>query len=319
LNEPTFSKGTSGDDTINFSTNNDHVVYQGLAGNDTIELSSQANHTIYGGLGDDLIKETTSDGYSDFYFGGPGNDKLATYYAQQSKMIGGSGEDVFILDYVTNGARKFDVNLYNSYDDDRDGTIEWNEINNAPLIIADFEQGVDKIGLRDGSGDWDGKTIIAVQGTGTLANHTLLFMGKSERGEDSDGYVWSIVINTTASDMTDADFVLVDANYATSTLSGVTISNDSSLASDATLVLNEDSSLEQDSENTDNAFLVSGLLDDTSGFSFDNINSPDPVYQVNNFDDLISEDYLSTDDNQLEYAVIDEIEEEEILITLDIV
>jgi hypothetical protein len=102
-------------------------------------------------------------------------------------------------------------------------------------------------------------------------------------------------------------------------LSGVTITNDSSLASDATLVLNEDSSLEQDSENTDNAFLVSGLLDDTSGFSFDNINSPDPVYQVNNFDDLISEDYLSTDDNQLEYAVIDEIEEEEILIALDIV
>jgi hypothetical protein len=40
---------------------------------------------------------------------------------------------------------------------------------------------------------------------------------------------------------------------------------------------------------------------------------------VNDFDDLISEDYLSTDDNQLEYAVIDEIEEEEILIALDIV
>ena len=144
-------------------------------------------------------------------------------------------------------------------------------------------------------------------------------MGKSERGEDSEGYVWAIVINTTASDMTDADFVLVDANYATSTLSGVTISNDSSLASDATLILNEDGSLEQDSENTDNAFLVSGLIDDTSGFSFDNLNSPDPVYQVNDFDDLISEDYLSADDNQLEYAVIDEIEEEEILIALDIV
>jgi hypothetical protein len=47
--DPTFSKGTSGNDTINFSTNNANVVYQGLAGNDTIELSSQANHTIYGG------------------------------------------------------------------------------------------------------------------------------------------------------------------------------------------------------------------------------------------------------------------------------
>ena len=318
-NDVTFSKGTSGDDTINFSTNNANVVYQGLAGNDTIELSSQANHTIYGGLGDDLIKETTSDGYSDFYFGGPGNDKLAVYYAEQSKMIGGTGEDVFILDYVTNGARKFDENLYNSNDEDRDGTIEWNEISNAPLIIVDFEQGVDKIGLRDGSGDWDGKTIVAVQGTGTLANHTLLFMGKSERGEDSDGYVWSIVMNTTASDMTDADFVLVDANYATSTLSGVTISNDSSLASDATLILSEDSSLEQDSENTDNAFLDSGLIDQSTGFSFDNINTPDSDFQVNDYDDLFSDNSLSSHDNQLEYFVIDEIEEEEILISIDIV
>ena len=318
-NDVTFSKGTSGDDTINFSTNNANVVYQGLAGNDTIELSSQANHTIYGGLGDDLIKETTSDGYSDYYFGGPGNDKLAIYYAEQSKMIGGTGEDVFILDYVTNGARKFDANLYNSNDDDQDGTIEWNEINNAPLIIVDFEQGVDKIGLRDGAGDWDGKTIVAVQGTGTLANHTLLFMGKSERGEDSDGYVWSIVMNTTASDMTDADFVLVDANYATSTLSGVTISNDSSLASDATLILSEDSSLEQDAENTDNAFLESGLIDQSTGFSFDNVNSPDPVFQVNDYDDLFSDNSLSSQDNQLEYSVIDEIEEEEILISIDIV
>ena len=282
-------------------------------------MSSQANHTIYGGLGDDLIKETTSDGYSDYYFGGPGNDKLAIYYAEQSKMIGGTGEDVFILDYVTNGARKFDANLYDSNDDDQDGTIEWNEINNAPLIIVDFEQGVDKIGLRDGAGDWDGKTIVAVQGTGTLANHTLLFMGKSERGEDSDGYVWSIVMNTTASDMTDADFVLVDANYATSTLSGVTISNDSSLASDATLILSEDSSLEQDAENTDNAFLESGLIDQSTGFSFDNVNSPDPVFQVNDYDDLFSDNSLSSQDNQLEYSVIDEIEEEEILISIDIV
>jgi hypothetical protein len=290
-----------------------------LAGDDTITLNNSSIDTIYGGLGNDLIKETSSDGNNDFYFGGSGNDKLATYYASRTKMEGGSGQDVFILDYVTNGANKFDSDLYSYYDDDQDGTIEWNEINDAPLIIVDFEQGVDTIGLRDGTGDWDGKTIIAIQGTGVLANHTLLFMGKSERGEDSDGYVWSIVMNTTASDMTDADFVLVDANYATSTLSGVTISNDSSLASDATLILSEDSSLEQNSENTDNAFLDSGLIDQSTGFSFDNINTPDSDFQVNDYDDLFSDNSLSSNDNQLEYFVIDEIEEEEILISIDIV
>jgi hypothetical protein len=234
-------------------------------------------------------------------------------------MEGGSGQDVFILDYVPDGTIKFDSNLYSYHDDDQDGTVEWNEIDSAPLIIVDFEQGVDTIGLRDGTGDWDGKTIIAIQGTGVLANHTLLFMGKSERGEDSDGFVWSIVMNTTASDITDADFVLVDANYATSALSGVTISNDSSLATDATLILSEDSSLEQDSENTDNAFLDNGLIDQSTGFNFDNINTPDSDFQVNDYDDLFSDNSLSSNDNQLEYFVIDEIEEEEILISIDIV
>jgi hypothetical protein len=197
--------------------------------------------------------------------------------------------------------------------------VEWNEISNAPLIITDFKQGVDRIGLRDGSGDWDGKTIIAVQGTGILKDHTLLFMGKAERGTDSEGYVWSIVMNTSASDMTSGDFVLVDSNYNTSAITGVTVSNDSSLASDATLILSEDSSLEQNSENTDNAFLDSGLIDQSTGFSFDNINTPDSDFQVNDYDDLFSDNSLSSNDNQLEYFVIDEIEEEEILISIDIV
>jgi hypothetical protein len=282
-------------------------------------LSSQANHAIYGGLGNDVIKETTSDGYNDYYHGGPGDDKLATYYGTNTKMTGGLGEDVFILDYVTGGAKKFDSDLYNYYDEDRDGIVEWNEISNAPLIITDFKQGVDRIGLRDGSGDWDGKTIIAVQGTGILKDHTLLFMGKAERGTDSEGYVWSIVMNTSASDMTSGDFVLVDSNYNTSAITGVTVSNDSSLASDATLILSEDSSLEQDSENTDNAFLDSGLIDQSTGFSFDNINTPDSDFQVNDYDDLFSDNSLSSNDNQLEYFVIDEIEEEETLISIDIV
>ena len=53
-------------------------------------------------------------------------------------------------------------------------------------------------------------------------------------------------MNTTATDITSDDFVLVDSDYATSTLSGVTVSNDSSLASDATLQLTDDGNLSDD-------------------------------------------------------------------------
>ena len=62
------------------------MIYQGLAGNDTVTLSASGGHTVYGGLGNDLIKETTSDGYSDYYFGGPESDKLAVYYAEQKNL-----------------------------------------------------------------------------------------------------------------------------------------------------------------------------------------------------------------------------------------
>ena len=117
--------------------------------------------------------------------------------------------------------------------------------------------------------------------------------------------------------MTSDDFVLVDASYNTSTLSGVTISNDSALASDATLQLIDDGSNEENG-GSENAMIVSGLIDDSSSFSFDNINSPDPVVEVNDYSDLLSQTFSSHDED-LEVAVIDELEEEEILISIDIV
>ena len=137
--------------------------------------------------------------------------------------------------------------MNNLRDQNNDGTVSWDEVDSVhPLLIVDFEQGTDKIGLRDGSGDWNGKTIIAVQGTGSLSSHTLLFMGKSERGADTDGYVWAVLWNTTATDITADDFVLIDGSYNSSSLSGVTISNDASLASDATLNLIDDSAGQED-------------------------------------------------------------------------
>ena len=140
-------------------------------------------------------------------------------------------------------------------------------------------------------------------------------MGKSERGSDSDGYVWAILWNTTASDITSDDFVLVsnDMNYTTSTLSGVTISNDASLASNTTLQITDGGNL-----NDDNGMQSSGLIDSSQSFTFENISSSGPVSDGNDFSDLLSENFLS-DDNNVEVVTIEELEEEEIIVSIDII
>ena len=60
-------------------------------------------------------------------------------------------------------------------------------------------------------------------------------------------------------------------------------------------------------------------MDDSPGFDFDNINNPDPVFEVANINDLLSNQDLAIpkDDNSI--SIIDEIYEEEILISIDIV
>ncbi len=175
--------GTSGADTFNFdgtfgasAGTSDHV-YQALAGDDVVTISLSGHHQIFGGTGNDTIKETVgNDSSNDFYSGGPGDDKLAVRWLDGKKLQGGSGNDVFILDYNTASARAFDANVITFNDEKSDSVFEWQEANRMPALIVDFEQGVDKIGLRNGN-DWDGKTIIAIQGTGSLANHTLLIYG----------------------------------------------------------------------------------------------------------------------------------------------
>ena len=84
-----------------------------------------------------------------------------------------------------------------------------------------------------------------------------------------------------------------------------------------TLQLTDDSSNEENGGN-DNAMIISGLIDDSSSFTFDNINSPDPVVEVNDYSDLLSQTF-SSHNEELEVVVIDEWEEEEILISIDIV
>ena len=51
---------------------------------------------------------------------------------------------------------------------------------------------------------------------------TLSMKGTAEKGGDTDFHYWAILWNTSASSITSDDFVLVDASYDTSALSGVT-------------------------------------------------------------------------------------------------
>ena len=113
------------------------------------------------------------------------------------------------------------------WDNNSDGQTDLiTETNERPGIVVDFVDGTDKIGLR---GDWSGSTIVVAQGTGSNSAHTFLYQAKAEHS-DSDAQIWLVLANTTASNITADDFVLVDSSYATSSLSGVTISSNLALA-----------------------------------------------------------------------------------------
>ena len=228
-------------------------------------------------------------------------------------MTGGNGNDVFVIEYNSANYIWDSGNSFGGNDNNQDLSINFDEYNSIQGIVTDFQDGSDKIGLR--GSDWSGKTIVVQQGTGTMSNHTFLLTGATERGGDSDYQYWLILWNTTASSITSDDFVLVDANYATSSLSGVTISTS---ISDAGLE-SENSSLNSGNEDIENAFYVSGLVDDSPGFDFGNINNPDPVFEVANINDLLSNQDLAIPSNDNSISIIDEIYEEEILISIDIV
>ncbi|MDC0591229.1 hypothetical protein OAP13_04885 [Gammaproteobacteria bacterium] len=300
--------GTSGNDSATITDNNGTVYFAG-DGDDTITKTSGGNVSFFGGPGNDKLIENTDGIQSrDYFDGGPGDDILHTDHGTQTFYKGGSGNDIFVLDA---DASHFDSgNSFNIMNQNVVG-LKSTDIENGPYIIDDFEDGVDKIGLF---GNWSGKTIVIQQGTGDYSNHTFLMKGTSEKGGDSDYHYWAILWNTSASSITSDDFVLVDSSYNSSTLSGVTLSTS---ASDAGYNP-EDGQLEIDGSGTEDAFLISGLIDDSSSISFENFNSPDPVFEINQYDDLFTDNNLKSSEDQLNYTIIEEIEEE-ILISIDIV
>ena len=113
--------------------------------------------------------------------------------------------------------------------------------------------------------------------------------GTAEKGGDSDFHYWAIIWNTSASSITSDDFVLVDASYNTSALSGVTLSTS---ASDAGYNA-EDGDLRIDGQGSDDAFDGSGLIDSSIGIGFENIGASGPGFQIDNFNELLEENFNS--------------------------
>ena len=102
--------------------------------------------------------------------------------------------------------------------------------------------------------------------------------------------------------------------YNTSALSGVTISTS---ISDAGYNA-EDGNLQID-EGSENAFLVSGLIDTSDSIQLDNFNNPDPLADSGNLEELLLDSYDKPEENHSDYSIIDEMDEIDILVSLDIV
>jgi hypothetical protein len=300
--------GTGGDDSATI-TNSGGTIYFGLDGNDTLTKTAGGNVTFFGGPGNDkLIENTDSVQSRDYFDGGPGDDILHTDHGTQTFYKGGSGSDIFVLDAE---ASIFDSgNSFNIMNQNIPG-LKSTDIENGPYIIDDFEDGVDKIGLF---GSWSGKTIVIQQGSGDFANHTFLMKGTAEKGGDSDYHYWAILWNTSASSITSDDFVLVDSSYNTSALSGVTLSTS---ISDAGYNA-EDGNLQID-EGSENAFLISGLVDTSDSIQLDNFNNPDPIANSGDLEDLLLDGYDISEESSSDYSIIDELDEIDFLISLDIV
>ena len=222
----TSLNGTSGDDTILIDDNNSpdsgRASYVAGAGNDIINVENKTGY-IFGGAGNDRI--IANDNSNHRFDGGTGNDTIGGNI-NQGTFIGGDGADVFVIEKAS-GTWDTGDRTISGNDNNNDLVTDFvTETNERPSVIADFEDGVDKIGLK---GDWSGTTIVVAQGTGVYAAHTYLYQASAEN-PDSDAQIYTILANTTASTITADDFVLVGSDYTTSALSGVTISSNLSLA-----------------------------------------------------------------------------------------
>ncbi len=175
--------GTSATETIK-GDDNANILRGGLGGADTI-YGYAGNDILYGhGQGGD---DPNDSNYTDAktLYGGAGNDNLYGGYGDDT-LDGGTG-----IDTLTggNGIDTFVIRA-------GDGSTLLAQAN----VITDFTDGTDLIGL-DNNLTFSQLTIE--QGTLDFANHTLV------KVTATDEYLL-IIQNTTASDITDSDFISMD-------------------------------------------------------------------------------------------------------------
>ena len=188
-------RGNAGDDTLYGGDGND--ILNGGDGEDTL-IGGGGNDTIYGFAGGDTLEgnagEDILNGGDNFdtLDGGEGDDILDGHDGKDS-YTGGEGNDIFVI-------RKGDGS---------DGFIQSN-------FITDFEDGIDLIGLDNGLTFAE---LTIEQGTAgsfstagytfyyDYTNHTLVSV--TVTGE----YLF-IIMDTSSSDITEADFTNVDIDEA---------------------------------------------------------------------------------------------------------
>jgi len=188
-------QGNAGDDTLYGGDDNDTL--DGGDGEDTL-IGGDGNDTIYGFAGGDTLEgnagEDILNGGDNFdtLDGGDGNDILDGHDGKDS-YTGGNGNDIFVI----------------REGDGSDGFITSN-------FITDFEDNTDLIGLDNGltfaeltigQGTAGSVTVAGYNFSYDYTNHTLVSV--TETGE----YLFTIM-DTSSSDITEADFTAVDIDEA---------------------------------------------------------------------------------------------------------
>ena len=179
--------GTSATETIK-GDDNDNILRGGPGGADTI-YGYAGNDNLYGHGqdGDDPNDSNYTDAKT--LYGGAGNDVLYGGYGDDT-LDGGTGTDALT------GGNGIDIFVIRT----GDGSTLLTQAN----VISDFTDGTDLIGL-DNNLAFNELTIE--QGTLDFANHTLV------KVTATDEYLL-IIENTTASDITDLDFISMDTSSA---------------------------------------------------------------------------------------------------------
>jgi hypothetical protein len=163
---------------------------------------------IDGGAGDDVFKELR-EGY---LTGGEGADKF--FISADSRV----DKDNFGIRDDSEGYVEGSKEGINGYDQNRDGVLDLaTELNYTRVpVISDFTPGVDKIHLT--TYGWTGQNVPTIQkskvtieqGTGDLANHTLIVLNDNnaiQQGHEN-GSVIAVLLNTEASTISkDTDLI----------------------------------------------------------------------------------------------------------------